>query len=177
MLIKLFGFGDQSRSSSRLSSGRSSCRTQSILKLFSFVVRTPFSSCSCAAESGAGSGDAACSAACGCEWYEVLRQKLAPQLGDRAYLVAAVVGGTNIGKSVVFKLIWPDARRVPAVRWRPERNIPSVWCRRIFKNRTTSRRSFLISNCMSGRTVNVSAGERCSSFVLANRKRSCLHRC
>lgn len=38
----------------------------------------------------------------GREWYEVLRQKLAPQLGDRAYLVAAVVGGTNIGKSVVF---------------------------------------------------------------------------
>ncbi len=38
----------------------------------------------------------------GREWYEVLRQKLAPQLGDRAYLVAAVVGGTNIGKSVIF---------------------------------------------------------------------------
>lgn len=38
----------------------------------------------------------------GREWYELLRQKLAPQLGDRAYLVAAVVGGTNIGKSVVF---------------------------------------------------------------------------
>lgn len=37
-----------------------------------------------------------------CEWYELLRQKLLPQLGSDAWLVAAVVGGTNIGKSVVF---------------------------------------------------------------------------
>lgn len=38
----------------------------------------------------------------GQEWYELLRQKLIPQLGAGAYLVVAVVGGTNIGKSVVF---------------------------------------------------------------------------
>lgn len=38
----------------------------------------------------------------GSEWYELLRQKLLPQLGSDAWLVAAVVGGTNIGKSVVF---------------------------------------------------------------------------
>jgi hypothetical protein len=37
-----------------------------------------------------------------CEWHELLRQKLLPQLGADAWLVAAVVGGTNIGKSVVF---------------------------------------------------------------------------
>lgn len=37
-----------------------------------------------------------------CEWYELLRQKLLPQLGSDAWLVAAVVGGTNIGKSVIF---------------------------------------------------------------------------
>ncbi len=37
-----------------------------------------------------------------CEWYELLRQKLLPQLGSEAWLVAAVVGGTNIGKSVIF---------------------------------------------------------------------------
>lgn len=37
-----------------------------------------------------------------CEWYDLLRQKLLPQLGADAWLVAAVVGGTNIGKSVVF---------------------------------------------------------------------------
>ncbi|MCH2211955.1 MAG: GTPase domain-containing protein [Fuerstiella sp.] len=37
-----------------------------------------------------------------CEWYQLLRQKLLPQLGAEAWLVAAVVGGTNIGKSVVF---------------------------------------------------------------------------
>ena len=37
-----------------------------------------------------------------CEWFELLRQKLLPQLGADAWLVAAVVGGTNIGKSVVF---------------------------------------------------------------------------
>lgn len=38
----------------------------------------------------------------GREWYEVLTQKLLPQLSDEAYLIVAVVGGTNIGKSVVF---------------------------------------------------------------------------
>jgi len=38
----------------------------------------------------------------GREWYELLRQKLVPQLGVDAFLVVAVVGGTNIGKSVVF---------------------------------------------------------------------------
>ena len=38
----------------------------------------------------------------GLEWYELLRQKLVPQLGSDPWLVAAVVGGTNIGKSVIF---------------------------------------------------------------------------
>jgi 50S ribosome-binding GTPase len=38
----------------------------------------------------------------GREWYELLRQKLVPQFGTDAFLVVAVVGGTNIGKSVVF---------------------------------------------------------------------------
>lgn len=38
----------------------------------------------------------------GREWFELLRQKLIPQLGSSSWLVAAVVGGTNIGKSVVF---------------------------------------------------------------------------
>jgi len=33
----------------------------------------------------------------GREWYELLRQKLVPQLGAAGWLVAAVVGGTNIG--------------------------------------------------------------------------------
>jgi len=41
----------------------------------------------------------------GREWYELLRQKLVPQLGTSGWLVAAVVGGTNIGKSVVFNHI------------------------------------------------------------------------
>ena len=36
------------------------------------------------------------------EWYETLRQKLLPQLGEKSFLIAAVVGGTNIGKSVIF---------------------------------------------------------------------------
>ena len=38
----------------------------------------------------------------GREWYDLLRQKLLPQLRDDAFLVVAVVGGTNIGKSVIF---------------------------------------------------------------------------
>ena len=36
------------------------------------------------------------------EWFQLLEQKLIPQISDSAYLVAAVCGGTNIGKSVVF---------------------------------------------------------------------------
>jgi 50S ribosome-binding GTPase len=35
-------------------------------------------------------------------WFGILEQKLKPQLGDSAFLVVAVVGGTNIGKSSVF---------------------------------------------------------------------------
>ncbi len=38
----------------------------------------------------------------GREWHDLLEHKLAPQLRDDAWLVVAVVGGTNIGKSVVF---------------------------------------------------------------------------
>ena len=38
----------------------------------------------------------------GRDWFEVLQRKLVPQLGDDSYLVVAVVGGTNIGKSVIF---------------------------------------------------------------------------
>lgn len=36
------------------------------------------------------------------DWYEVLSRKLLPQLADEPYLVVAVVGGTNTGKSMVF---------------------------------------------------------------------------
>ncbi|MFP6762895.1 MAG: GTPase [Planctomycetaceae bacterium] len=36
------------------------------------------------------------------EWFQLLEQKLLPQMSDSAFLVAAVVGGTNLGKSVVF---------------------------------------------------------------------------
>ncbi|MCG6157420.1 GTPase [Rubinisphaera margarita] len=36
------------------------------------------------------------------EWYQLITQKLLPQLSDSTYLVVAVVGGTNIGKSVIF---------------------------------------------------------------------------
>ncbi len=41
----------------------------------------------------------------GREWYELLHQKLIPQLRDDSFLVVAVVGGTNIGKSVIFNHI------------------------------------------------------------------------
>lgn len=36
------------------------------------------------------------------EWYEQLTRKLAPQLSRGEVVVAAVVGGTNIGKSMIF---------------------------------------------------------------------------
>lgn len=41
----------------------------------------------------------------GREWFDLLHRKLLPQLNDDAYLIVAVVGGTNIGKSVVFNHI------------------------------------------------------------------------
>jgi hypothetical protein len=36
------------------------------------------------------------------EWFETLSRKLLPQLKSAPYIVVAVVGGTNIGKSVIF---------------------------------------------------------------------------
>lgn len=36
------------------------------------------------------------------EWFRVLIDKLIPQLSDDSFIVVAVVGGTNTGKSVVF---------------------------------------------------------------------------
>ena len=41
----------------------------------------------------------------GRDWFDLLTRKLVPQLSDGAYLIVAVVGGTNIGKSVVFNHI------------------------------------------------------------------------
>jgi len=41
----------------------------------------------------------------GRDWFDILVRKLLPQLVDDAYLIVAVVGGTNIGKSVVFNHI------------------------------------------------------------------------
>ena len=38
----------------------------------------------------------------GQEWFDLLRDKLLPQLEAEPLLVVAIVGGTNIGKSVVF---------------------------------------------------------------------------
>ena len=41
----------------------------------------------------------------GREWFDLLIRKLLPQLDDSSYLIVAVVGGTNIGKSVIFNHI------------------------------------------------------------------------
>lgn len=38
----------------------------------------------------------------GQEWFELLRNKLLPQLAHEPLLVVAIVGGTNIGKSLLF---------------------------------------------------------------------------
>ncbi|MBX9791076.1 MAG: GTPase domain-containing protein [Pirellulales bacterium] len=49
----------------------------------------------------------------GSEWYELLEHKLRPQVEGTPYLVVAVVGGTNIGKSVVFNhLVGEEASAV-----------------------------------------------------------------
>lgn len=36
------------------------------------------------------------------DWYALLKHKLIPQLSDKAFLIVAVTGGTNTGKSLVF---------------------------------------------------------------------------
>jgi len=41
----------------------------------------------------------------GRDWFDLLNRKLLPQLSEGATLIVAVVGGTNIGKSVVFNHI------------------------------------------------------------------------
>lgn len=41
----------------------------------------------------------------GRSWFELLTRKLIPQLEDNPYLIVAVMGGTNIGKSVLFNHI------------------------------------------------------------------------
>lgn len=38
----------------------------------------------------------------GLEWFELLEHKLRPQLESEPFLVVAIVGGTNIGKSLLF---------------------------------------------------------------------------
>jgi len=45
----------------------------------------------------------------GQEWYELLVHKLLPQAESQPWLVVAVVGGTNIGKSVVFNHLAREA--------------------------------------------------------------------
>ncbi len=44
----------------------------------------------------------------GREWYEALHRKLLPQLAGHPFIVAAVVGGTNTGKSVIFNHLAGD---------------------------------------------------------------------
>src|SRR5882724_9605163 len=44
----------------------------------------------------------------GRDWYESLHRKLIPQLVGQPFIVAAVVGGTNIGKSVIFNHLAGD---------------------------------------------------------------------
>ncbi|MDR0336916.1 MAG: GTPase domain-containing protein [Planctomycetaceae bacterium] len=36
------------------------------------------------------------------DWYALLKQKLIPQLSDKMFLIVAVTGGTNTGKSLIF---------------------------------------------------------------------------
>jgi hypothetical protein len=47
------------------------------------------------------------------EWFELLERKLLPQVAAEPWLVVAIVGGTNIGKSLLFNhLAGEDASRV-----------------------------------------------------------------
>ena len=42
------------------------------------------------------------------DWYALLKHKLLPQLSDKAFLIVAVMGGTNTGKSLVFNHLAGD---------------------------------------------------------------------
>ena len=42
-------------------------------------------------------------------WYALLKQKLVPQLNEKPYLLVAVMGGTNTGKSLVFNHLAGEA--------------------------------------------------------------------
>ncbi|MDR1484881.1 MAG: 50S ribosome-binding GTPase [Planctomycetaceae bacterium] len=44
----------------------------------------------------------------GADWYELLSRKLLPQMGDSAYLIVSVMGGTNTGKSMIFNHLAGD---------------------------------------------------------------------
>jgi hypothetical protein len=44
----------------------------------------------------------------GDDWYELLSRKLSPQIGERAYLIVSVMGGTNTGKSMIFNHLVGD---------------------------------------------------------------------
>jgi hypothetical protein len=72
--------------------------------------KTPFAACAVETRQlfeALGDLECACGllhvpALAGREWYEVLYRKLLPQLTGSPFIVAAIVGGTNIGKSVIF---------------------------------------------------------------------------
>ena len=38
-------------------------------------------------------------------WYALLKQKLVPQLNEKPFLIVAIMGGTNTGKSLIFNLL------------------------------------------------------------------------
>lgn len=86
------------------------------------------------------------------EWFELLRQKLIPQLGEQAFLVVAVVGGTNIGKSVIFNHLAGSRAVPPPVHWRQGQNMQPALCPKDSTRNMICNPSFPILNCTNGRT-------------------------
>ena len=73
----------------------------------------------------------------GQEWFELLHNKLLPQLDLPPLLVVAIVGGTNIGKSAIFNHLAGEVASTPA-RWPPAPSTPFALCRRTWPIRSCS---------------------------------------
>lgn len=85
----------------------------------------------------------------GREWFNLLYCKLLPQVEGPPLLIVAIVGGTNIGKSVVFNhLAGETAARLR--RWPPARSTRSASCRAAAMIRRCCRDSLSSSGCTPG---------------------------
>ena len=78
----------------------------------------------------------------GQEWFDLLRNKLLPQLDLPPLLVVAIVGGTNIGKSVIFNHLAGEVASAVQPAGRRHEASRCASCRRTWPIRPCSQRLF-----------------------------------